>query len=489
MNFKCYIIVLFLVISACLKAQSGFIRFLETPTTTSISEVVEVEEGVLRLRFRPSWPESIKTSIAGYYAFYYPAKDSLGHLEPIYKIMNEFTGIHNAHKYVISKEEILLSYQTNENSAAAREGILFDFVDLSDTNKIEMFGFYHMLGAFNPIVHQDSVFILHDPKPHPNGLIFPYGTDTMVLSYYNRHQPKVIGLDTLHFPQKLTTPGSLFYHPDRRQFELLYDSLHFIFSRGKSQLDTSFSDYGDFLADTSEYLAVDDLFGRNIQRHLNLFNDSCWYIYDPNAINMFWNCKNRQGDFYTRPQVPEWPMPNCVDCWIIAEGVQANELRSFALFDREDSTYVLYRSQDDSILNQLSLKRFPNYFRAEDIYALADGAYYLSGFTQMMQNDSAYYTPTLVYVDAQGNYSSDYNGGLFSVHFDSNQNHLKIFIDQPGLDINYRILDASGRSLKEGEIIAHQGIQLGDWCTGIYYLQLWEPNGDYLGQSSFLKTN
>ncbi|MGB0980314.1 MAG: hypothetical protein ACPGVV_13015, partial [Croceimicrobium sp.] len=411
---------------------------------------------------RPSWSESIRTSISGYYAFYYPAKDSLGHLESIFKITDEWTGIHNAHKYVISKEEILMSYQTSENSEAAREGVLFDFVDLSDTNKIGKFGFYHMLGAFNPIVHQDSVFILHDPKPHPNGLFF-YGTDTMVLSYYKRHQRKVMGLDTIHFPQKLTTPGSLFYHPDRRQFELLYDSLHFIFSRGKTQLDTSFSDYGDFLADTSEYLAVDDLFGRNIQRHVNLFNDSCWNIYDPNANNIFWNCKTRQGNLYTRPQVPKWPMPNCVDCWIRAEGKQANDLRSFALFDLVDSSYVLYRSQGDSILNQLSLKRFPNYFGVEGIYALEDGSYYLSGYTRIKKNDSAYYTPTLVHVDAEGNYNSDYGGGLFSVHFDSNQNHLKIFIDQPGLDINYRIFDASGRSLQEGSIKAYEGIQLGDW--------------------------
>ena len=92
----------------------------------------------------------------------------------------------------------------------------------------------------------------------------------------------------------------------------------------------------------------------------------------------------------------------------------------------------------------------------------------------------------LIYIDSKGKTTVLLDDQVFSIHLERITNRLKIFYENSSAELRYRIVDASGRRMQEGEFQAYEGISLGDWKTGIYYLQLWTEQSTYLGQQAFL---
>jgi len=126
---------------------------------------------------------------------------------------------------------------------------------------------------------------------------------------------------------------------------------------------------------------------------------------------------------------------------------------------------------------------------ANVVHSFADGSYYLGGhffYPPHRFQISAYREPRLVYVDPYGRSQTVIGDESFQVHFHASTNQLKLFLNNPLIQAQYRISDASGRIMQEGAVDTYENLDLGDWQTGIYRIQLWTQTGVYLGSKPFL---
>lgn len=481
-------IILALLLISSLAFSQGFSRVVGKDRIYSVHEVLPITENVLRLGLGTYYTGAGPNSGTSYYGLYYKDRDSLGHLES-YSYSSSALIYRNAYNYYKDPMKVLTSIYECCLS------LQFRYVNLKDTNRVNRFFSPTFSGAFNVIIKNDSAFGLRGLHRYYDLTASDFANnDSLILVYIDGDNGRLVDLDTLDFSEDLRMTGTLKYHPDSNRFELVYDSLHAYFSKGDTG-EIQFSKHKNFIwkhaferypqdefpFDRCFYLNTMVLNG-GIRRDAYDTLDSRWVSYteteDGSAIDL--------EAYYT-------PIEFRDSAYTIKGGLyQKDGVYVYVARKNDSSAFIISRYENRQLKKQVvypfdkSLQ-----FSMRTILSLADGSFYLGGRVNY-KNQSGWDSRSdgyLVYIDKNGRSQTVDPPGEFQISYFINENRIKLFFKDPNRSLNYRILDASGRSLKEGRIIAHQGIQLGDWRTGIYYLQLWTPGGDYLGQSSFLKSN
>lgn len=370
----------------------------------------------------------------------------------------------------------------------------WEFFDFEGNKNAEFYPEYR--GASSIAQRNDSLFILYSVLNNSQ-------TDTNTLyylTYLNPVKAREEVLDSVRIPFYLSNAG-LYYHADHGYWEVLHQDYRIRFKSGNISPDTLFQDprfaiqrFSHFGGDSNR--VRETYFRKGISKVYRNFSSGEVYritytpfdtsYYDLSVLSPY-----MPAELSYIPQI----------------GVFSDFTGSFpglANFTREEgpidlSFYSRYNGlEPDSLLsyrleNGIIKSRFEmqlsllNPYRVEKVKSTADGGFYLSGTRYSNWPNGWSEGKFLIYRDESGRMSSMLDDELFNIHFDSSTRTLKLFFENPNAQFIYRIIDASGRSLQEGNFKAYEGISIGDWRTGVYYLQLWDKAGSLIGSKPFLK--
>ena len=473
MKQKILVLLLFLS-SLSVLGQNRFNRSFEEGDANTLLEVTPLSKDELRLYFRTGYSRFS-------YAAYYPENDSLGHI----KFFKTNWGGHLFDKsrqtFEIAPDKILTTFQLC-CSAGGRNGMGIDYVSLRDTSQLDTYWLPYMSLSYNPILSKDSVFIFRSLDSIYN-LEYRQFSDnkSFILSYYNLSTGQLSELDTIDFPFNIESPGTSFYNSEKRQFEFLYDSLQFFFTRGETGFDSIKTNYGDFWK--AGKLSDNYLYGQNLARHNYIINDSCWWAEDTLGYEWLQLCKDRFGEISIGESYKRWAHSHCRDCLPLGQRVQDSTVISYLMVKAsQDTTYHLYREDNGVITQSVLIKDFPKTFTVNSIYSNLDGSFYLAGNIHKTLN-----IPLLLKVDSQGNFKLIDSAHPFNLNYEPSTNALKIFLEDESDFYKYQIIDITGRLVQKGRFHTAEQIDLGDWHGTMYYLQLWDSSDNYIGQEAFIK--
>lgn len=478
------LVVLFILFQACAFGQ-GFSRIVGKNRVYSVHEVLPINENVLRLGASTYYTGSGPNGGTAYYGLYYKDRDSLGHLETYLQTSSATYAYYTSNYYQDPRRILMSSFDSYLTLA-------FRYINLKDTNRVDRFFSPSFSGAFNVVIKNDSAFGLR-------GLHRSYDlrsrdfahNDSLILVYIDGDNGRLVDIDTLDFSEDLKMSGTLRYHPDSNRFELINDSLHAYFRKGDTG-EIQFSDHktalwkyasnrfpAQYAFDRCNYLHNMILNG-GIYREAYDTLDSKWVTYIETEDGEVKDLKA----YYTPQEFED-------SAYTIKGGHYQDDGVYIYIARRNDSSdYILNRYENRRLVKQVVYPFNRSLlFKLRTALSFPDGSFYLAGRVNY-QNPSGWDSWSdgfLVYIDSNGRSKTVDRSENFQMSYLANQNWIKLFFKDANQNINYRIIDASGRSLQEGSIKAYEGIQLGDWRTGIYYLQLWNKEGAYLGQQSFLK--
>ncbi|MCR9155212.1 MAG: T9SS type A sorting domain-containing protein [Bacteroidetes bacterium] len=395
-------------------------------------------------------------------------------------------------QYHSSSRAILLgSYRSHPFITAS-------WINLKDTTEQNWVDIPKMAVSLNwEIGHNDSTYGLYNRLDYytwaDNGR---KGTEYFYLSLMTKDSDKLQILDSFRLKADIYAPGTFLLNEDGRGFEYINDSLHYHYSRGKQEPDTFYVDTGAFYGGPKVGDWLGDYYLVNYLSYIN------------HRLGKFRKEESSSG--YQVYQVFEDGSEQLIRTVIYPHINQAVLNRTnwhrqdFRIYEQEGGiTCMAYKSSDEDTLflvrtsgnqilkSRLFVRKPSSDFQLSKAYSFADGSFLLMGRIkyQLSLGSDGWSIAHLIYIDPSGKTTALMDDEVFSLHFQQGANRLKIFFENSSSELNYRILDASGRFMQEGEFQAYEGIQLGDWRTGIYYLQLWNKEGAYLGQQSFLKGN
>lgn len=419
------------------------------------------------------------------YAAYYPGNDSLGHIKFFKSNWNGHLYDKSRQTFEIAPDKILTTFQQC-CSAGGRSGMGIDYVSLRDTSQLNTYWLSYMSLSYNPILSGDSVFIFRSVDSIYN-LEYRQFTDnkSFILSSYNITSGQLAELDTIDFPLDIESPGTSFYNSEKRQFEFLYDSLQFFFTRGKTGFDSINDHYGDFWK--AGKLSDIYLYGQNLARHNYIINDSCWSVEDTLGYQWLQLCKDRFGEISIGESYKRWAHSNCRDCLPISQRVQDSAVITYLMMEgHQDSTFHLYREVNGVITQSVLVKDFPKTFNVYSLYSNLDGSFYLAGnIDNLFANTLS--IPLLLKVDSQGIFKLIDGVSTFNLNYEPSTNALKIFLEDESAYYKYQIIDITGRVVQKGRFQTKNPIELGDWRETMYYFQLWDERNTYIGQEPFIK--
>ena len=483
-------VILVLFYSQILLAQ-GFGRVIDDGLSHTIDDIIIENEGYLRLSLGYNSGGSGPDFGWKKYALYYSELDSLGSAEKYYSWHSSECD-RNREEYRLNNNRVLVTRQIC-NAEQGRKGMTFTYVNLNDTSIVEDYYSPYFSGSFNPIVYKDSIFVLRgmDDSIFSRREQEYTKNDTLILCIYLPENKDFIELDTVGFPVGLNSPGTLFYYPDRRQFELLYDSLQFFFTRGRAVLDSSLLNYEDFwslgASNTSTFDGHLFTYDLNLYRHFYLLNGVQKTVRDTLGGVVALLYENRFAEIKTK--IYYFP-DDCVNCTGPVSSHQSDTIYNLLLLNYQDSVYSLLRYENGQESHRIRLKYWPRNFEARSIVSTENGAFYLGGHIDYQPSNGwgSSSTPFLVYINEKGQYDQIINGEMdFNVHFNSSTNYLNVFLEPSETLLYFQIFDPSAKLMAEDFFRVDEGIDLRNWAHGIYYLRLWTEGGYYLGQEAFIK--
>lgn len=294
-------------------------------------------------------------------------------------------------------------------------------------------------------------------------------------------------LDTFALEQAIVQPGTFIYHSHKR-IEYFNDSLRYVFSRGNFNADTFQVQKFPFYTPNNSF-SREALFNSAMRRDRLLKEGQYRITYDSLGYNILQTHLNRFGQkkvvhaFNLPAYAKDLPAEKVLHPW---PTFQNDSVVNVCVLDQASNRLNLIRYVQGVIVKELSYQA-PERFKIESIASLEDGSFILGGGTEYPGwRGSTYTKAALIKVDPTGRSTILVGEEEFNLHYNSIENTLQVFYeDQEYLD--YRILDVAGRSMKKGRMRVARGIPLGDWRTGIYYLQLWTEQGAFIGTKSFLK--
>lgn len=479
---KVFLNILFLLAALSTFGQ-GFQRQVGQDFAELIDDVTEVEPGLLRLRFVYSYNGPGANYSKSYYALYDHEKDSLGFVDP-YHTAGVF---YDKHRNFYDRGTKIIATFQECCSFGGRVGMGFSYLDLKDRWSFNTYWMPYMSGSFSPIWKDDSLLLfrsvdsLHRLEGYTREDL---GNNALIRSYYIPHLQVLRPLDTIVFPFDFECPGSIFYHPEQGQYELLYDSLQFFFRAGANQPDSMIINKGDFYwgaQNSNNYI-----YDQNLRRHAYAAYDSSWYVEDTLNYSFVRFKLSREGDLTWEAWPKKWKYDQCANCELLRYHKQDAGVAVYLMRSLPDSSLYLYRVNNDSIEHSVLLKQLPETMQIRTIYSHADHSFYLGGKVNFIYDTwNSTSEPILVKIDRLGRSSALNPSPGFQVHLNSVNRSIKFFRDGESFRADYRIIDSAGRILQKGQEDSSKEWPLEFWSSGIYYLQVWNGT-NYLGQQAFL---
>jgi hypothetical protein len=432
-------------------------------------------------------PDIWKLNFLGYrgewQALYYPEIDSLGTLKLTNLSSLDFIEVPLT-KLSQTKQIRLQYYSTYA---------LVDsyWVDLEDTTAIKRISHPYMAASFNWLVKEDSVFALFSTTSLESYVEKQIGSDSILLVNMDAKTGQFQVLDTFLLQTRILAPGTFIFNAAEQKVEYINDSLHYFFQRGKKQADTFFIDTGAYYDPALNYHVRDRAFWTNFFVMRNNLNGKYRIVRDTlNAdqvkIEILANGGERLIYSIRFPHSLDASIPIPLP-YSFYDKQQDSLIFSYAYPSKSGDTIHLYRVENDVITQRQVYKRSVNSdFEIREVHSFQDGSFLLSGrvnyyFNSIYGDSSA--DPHLIFIDKNGKTSRVSEASNFQVHLNGTKSHLKVFYQDSWTQLDYRIIDSSGRLMQAGDFIVFDGINLGDWGAGVYYLQLWNANS-FLGQET-----
>lgn len=484
--------ILLLLVSFGVAHGQGYGRNVGEHFSRRIIGLRDLGNGTFRLHLENVWSGSGPDNGSYFFCIYNPEKDSLGQ-EQITTTWHSASHIYNRASLQLSVTQFLLSEQEC-CSGGDSQGMSIRHVDLNRGYAVPEYQMPYQAGAFDPLYVKDTIYILRSLDSIKDLRKRSFGNNARkILAYYDLATDSLLNLDTINFGFDFKAPGSLLYDSVNQEFELLYDTLQFFFRRGDTTPLRTIVHQGSFWKggrsrSLSHYGRV-DLYYSNQQRNYYLKNDSCWTVLDTLGYDWVELCQDRSGlRKVSFPEIrPEVPFKGY---GIYTRGRSIGSSTLYLANHEENKSIYLLEYRDDTLISSLYLNESPHGMWVYDLYKNADGSYYLVGEVPRYEPHSTYYTwsiPIFVKVDPQGNYQKNEDVKEIFAHL-TDLGKLYLFLEEPYLDYNYRIVDITGKTRKEGSLEGSQYIRCSHLQKGAYLIQVWYANnGQYLGQAKFIK--
>jgi len=362
----------------------------------------------------------------------------------------------------------------------------WEFIDFEGNKNSEFYPNYR--GASSLAQRNDSLFLLYAPLNNPI-----VDTNTLYyLSYLNPIKGREEFLDSIRIPFYLSNAG-LYYHQEENYWEVFHEDYRIHFKLGNGRPDTLYQDprfalehFRKFGGDPN--LVRETYFRRGLKLDYRNYSAGKLYriIYTPFDTSYYdlsvLNFVIPDRDFGT-PFSGAFPgLSNLTK----NEGVLDIKFTS-PYYSSGIDTLFAYRIANGAIQSQLILPfaTLGNY-RGYIAKSTSEGGFYIAGHRYSQYPNGYPQAQFLIYSDPDGKMKTMPDGELINIHFNRSSNTINIFYEDPDAQLRYRIVDVSGRRMQEGECKVHEGISIGNWRSGLYYLQLWSKDQSYLGQRTFL---
>jgi len=441
-----------------------------------------LEGDQLFLKLQNWYTGSGPNSYSTYYAIYDEASDQLLYHDLAYRVGNDYG-------HVIQRNGDQLQYLVSHASFGF---VTFKYLDLSDTATYPGLTANHSLMGPPFLWLNDTAFFLrslYDPWTNRAQRSQGLNTlnDTLILGYCNFANNRMVDLDTFRFSFSIGLNSYFAYNKSEDYFELIQDSLRATFKRGDRQMIV-FRKQKDWFWHTAKKAFPDDAKQRNKRiKELRLAGGIYREVKDTlGLIKLTW-IEGPNGPFNLRPfYIPVDLRDNQT---YGAGNYQSDSVYNYYSLDADSSYYTLVRYEGGEERHR---SRFPfdvpATFELSSLSSRADGSFYLSGLRNY-ENPfgwDSWAEAYLIRVDKNGYIETLNPGERFALHWEREAQRLKIFYADGLARLDYRIVDASGRQMQSGAFQAYEGIKLGDWREGIYYVQLWTEGGSFIGEESFL---
>ncbi len=174
----------------------------------------------------------------------------------------------------------------------------------------------------------------------------------------------------------------------------------------------------------------------------------------------------------------------------ISYNFQDADITTLQYRSAERDSFAFFRMEGDTIrAQQIYVVPSNQDFEIRQVQSLANGSFLLSGSIEHGRDIGwdGWSKPHFKWLGPDANKWQEDSKAPFQLHYDTEETSLIIFFSDFAADLDYRIIDVSGRSLQSGSARVQVQIPLGKWPTALYYLQLWNRNGNYYGQQPFIK--
>lgn len=459
-------------------------RTFQASTIENIMEVDSLGPNEWKFSFRNS-PGGHNSSTSYFQVIYYRNQDSLGPLKKV-SILNSETRFSLPDLPINSYQSFFFHFDNSYPFIGA------SWVDLKSPNSsFSWEAIDTMAASLNWQFQQDSVFALFGSKSISQWNANRIGSDTLLLVHIKRPNKQMQVLDTFLLNEPFLSPGIFIMQDDAKGFEYINEDIHYHFQRGKQIADSFYIDRGPYFEGPKQDSTRNASFDLNHKTYLNYANGKRRIVRDSLGADLLVVEELLNGKEIICKTIYLPPNKQYADGNFLYN-IQQGDVCSYAFFDEAKINFELYRMDGSQLKSQQSYKLPSNSdFQIWQIESFSDGSFLLMGEIDrgLSPGYDDWSKAHFVYLDPSRNQLLVNSTEAFNVHLSPNSTQLSVFYPLGKAQLQFRILDASGRSLQEGSFIAQEGISIGDWRPGIYYLQLWNNDGAYLGQQSFLKGN
>lgn len=472
----------------------GFVRSFEEPGLLYVSDMDSLGPDLWRLSLRYQWsgtgPDNGYTS----HALFNPSSQVLGPIKRVSEMSSNIgSGFYRLPiEYFSPNWTILLGTHRHHPFTTA------SWVDLKDTAEQIWVYLPNMAVSLNwELGQNDSVFGLYNRLDYQSlRANDSKGTEYFYLSLMTKDSEKLQILDSFRLKADIYAPGTFLLDEDNRGFEYINDSLHYHYSRGKVEPDTFYVDTGFYYGGSKQSYETADYFTANFLTYKNRRYGKLRREENPSGYQVFRMFEDGSEELIRNIRYPhsDQAILNRTN-WLSQDyriSEQPNGVNCITYQSDERDTLFLVRIANNQILkSRLFVRESNSDFELIKAHSFADGSFLLMGLVNYSlipwQGSGA--DGHLIYIDPEGRTTYLSGDEAFNIHFDPATSSVKVFHDNLSARLSYRIVDASGRSMQEGKFQPYEGISLGDWKSGVYYLQLWTNQGAYLGQQSFIRLN
>lgn len=363
----------------------------------------------------------------------------------------------------------------------------WEFIDFEGNKNSEFYPNYR--GASSLAQRNDSLFLLYAPLNNPI-----VDTNTLYyLSYLNPIKGREEFLDSVRIPLYLSNAG-LYYHQEEDYWEVFHEDYRIHFKLGNRRPDTLYQDprfalehFRKFGGDPNR--VRETYFRRGLKWDYRNYSAGKLYrvsyspfdtsYYDLSVLNSLIPEKRHFGTSFSGA------FPGLSKLTKNEGVLDIKFTRPY--YGSGIDTLFAYRIENSVIQSQLilpyaSLGKYQGYI----VKSTSEGGFYIAGHRYSQYPNGYPQAQFLIYSDPDGKMKTMPDGELINIHFNRTSNSLNIFYEDPGAQLRYRIVDVSGRRMQEGQFKVYEGISIGNWRSGLYYLQLWSKDQSYLGQRTFL---